>query len=160
MKRVFSDGEVVPCPILASWAATQALELRQCSKRSNHPDVMDEMERGRTWMTPSRVGSAKMAMGESDNRHLSCPAESIAVNMGDLPRDDQERGSTGGEPRPQSSKALRKSQRGHRTRRMGKPSTGGRATAYEVPHSMTLTPVTVWESLPMSSEKTRGSMTS
>jgi len=156
VKRVLSYGEVVPCPILSSWAATHALELRQCSKRSNNPYVTDEMELGRTWITPSRVGSANMAMGESDNRHLSCPAESISVNMGDLPRDDKESGSTGGETRPQSSNALRKSQRGHSTRRMGKPSTWGRATAYEVPQSMTLTNVTVWESLPMSSEKKRG----
>ena len=105
MKRVLSYGEVVPCPILSQWAATHALELLQCSKSSNNPYVMDLMELGRTWSTPSRVGSAKMAMGESDNRHLSCPAESIAVHMGDLPRDDTESGSTGGEtprnpPRP------------------------------------------------------------
>jgi hypothetical protein len=65
-----------------------------------------------------------MAMGESDNRHLSCPAESISVKMGDLPRDDKESGRTGGETRPKSSHALGKSQRGHRTRRVGKPSTG------------------------------------
>ena len=105
MKRVLSDGEVVPCPILSSWAATHTLEWLQRSKSSHHPYVMDEMELGRTWSTPSRVGSAKMAMGSSDNRHLSCPAESISVNMGDLPRDDKESGSTGGEtplnpPRP------------------------------------------------------------
>jgi hypothetical protein len=160
VKRVLSDGEVVPCPLLSSWAATHALEWLQCSKRSNNPDVMDERELGRTWMTPSRVGSANMAMGESDNRPLSCPAESISVNRGDLPRDAKESGSTGGETRPKSSKALRKSQRGHSPRRTGKPSTWGRATAYEVPQSMTLTNVKVWESLPMSSEKTRGSMTS
>jgi hypothetical protein len=97
-----------------------------------------------------------MAMGESDNRHLSCPAESISVKMGDLPRDDKESGRTGGETRPKSSHALGKSQRGHRTRRTGKPSTWGRATAYEVPQSMTLTDVKVWESLPMWSEKKRG----
>ena len=97
-----------------------------------------------------------MAMGESDNRHLSCPAESIAVNMGDLPRDDKESGSTGEAIRPKSSNALGKSQRGHSTRRTGKPSTGGRATAYEVPQSMTLTNVKVGESLPRSSEKKRG----
>jgi hypothetical protein len=55
-----------------------------------------------------------------------------------------------------SSEAHVSSQRGHSTRRTGKPSTWGRATAYEVPQSMTLTKVKVWESLPMSSEKTRG----
>jgi hypothetical protein len=156
VKRVLSYGEVVPCPILSEWAATQALELRQCSKSPNNPDVMDVLELGHTWMTPSRVGSASMATGSSDNRHRSCPTESIAVNRGDVPWDDKERGSTGGETCPNSSNALGKSQRGHRTRSTGKPSTEGRATAYEVPQRMTLTNVKVWESLPMSSEKTRG----
>ena len=129
MKRVFSDGEGLPCPLLSSWAATQALEWLQGSKRSNNPYVMDERELGRTGMTPSRVGSANRAMGESDNRPLSCPAESISVNMGDLPREAKESGRTGGATRPQSAKALGKSQRGPSPRRTGQPSTGGRATA-------------------------------
>ena len=105
MQRVVSYGEVVPGPILSEGAATPALELLQGSKRSNHPDVTDVMERGRTGMTPSRVGSATMAPGASDHRHLSCPPKSIAVPMGDVPWADQESGSTGGESRPHSSKA-------------------------------------------------------
>jgi hypothetical protein len=86
-------------------------------------------ERGRTWMPPSRVGSAHRARGEAANRRLSCPAASTSVTLGARPREDQASGSAGAGIRPQASHALGKRPRGHRPWRTGTPSTGGRATA-------------------------------
>jgi hypothetical protein len=64
MKRVLSYGEVVPCPSLSKWAATKALEWLQCSKSPTHPQFFwMSWELGRTWITPSLVGSANKAMG-------------------------------------------------------------------------------------------------
>jgi hypothetical protein len=56
------------------------------------------------------------------------PLESINVNMGGPSADANGSGSTDGVTRPKSPDAAGGSQRGHTTRRMGKPSTWGRAT--------------------------------
>jgi hypothetical protein len=55
--------------------------------------------------------------------------ESINVNMGDPSDDVNESGSRGLATTPKTSDASEGSQRGHSTRRVGKPRTGGRATA-------------------------------
>jgi hypothetical protein len=67
--------------------------------------------------------------GEHDNHHLTDLVESISGNMGEPSDDAKESGSRGWETIPKTSKAFEGSQRGHSTRRTGKPSTGGRATA-------------------------------
>jgi hypothetical protein len=64
--------------------------------------------------------------------------ESIDGNMGELIRDVKESGSHGVATHLNSSDAPISSQRGHRSRRAGKPRTGRRATACEVPQSTTL----------------------
>jgi hypothetical protein len=56
------------------------------------------------------------------------PLESIKVNMGGPSADANGSGSTEGATRPKSPDAAGGSQRGHTTRRTGKPSTWGRAT--------------------------------
>jgi hypothetical protein len=64
--------------------------------------------------------------------------ESIDGNMGELIRDVKESGSNGVETHLKASEAPISSQRGHSSRRTGKPRTGRRATACEVPQSTTL----------------------
>jgi hypothetical protein len=59
--------------------------------------------------------------------------ESISVNMGDPADDANESGSSEWETTPKTSDVSEGSQRGHSTRRAGKPRTWGRATAYQVP---------------------------
>ena len=54
------------------------------------------------------------------------------MNVGDPAWDVKESGITDVVTRPKSSNAQTGSQRGHRTRRAGKPRTGGRATPGEV----------------------------
>ena len=56
------------------------------------------------------------------------PLESINVNMGGPSADANGSGSTDGATRPKSPDAAGGSQRGHTTRRTGKPSTWGKAT--------------------------------
>jgi hypothetical protein len=58
--------------------------------------------------------------------------ESITVNRGDSSDDGKESGSRGLETAPKPSEASGESQRGHSTRRAGKPRTGGRTTPGEV----------------------------
>ena len=77
--------------------------------------------------------------------------ESIGVNMGDPSDDANESGSRGWATPQKSSDASGGSQRGHSTRRAGKPSTWGRATPGGVAVVTTLN-VKAWESLPMSAE--------
>ena len=67
-----------------------------------------------------------------DNRRLRGPVESIHVNVGDPSDDVKESGSSELKTAPKPSEASDGSQRGHSTRRLGKPATGGRATACEV----------------------------
>jgi hypothetical protein len=55
--------------------------------------------------------------------------ESISVNMGEPMRDDKGSGSSEVTTPHESSDARTGSQRGHSTRRVGKPRTGGRAAA-------------------------------
>jgi hypothetical protein len=64
--------------------------------------------------------------------------ESIDGNMGELIRDVKESGSNGVATHLKASDAPISSQRGHSSRRAGKPRTGRRATACEVPQSTTL----------------------
>jgi hypothetical protein len=65
--------------------------------------------------------------------------ESIEGNMGELIRDVKESGSNGVATHLKSSDAPISRQRGHSSRRAGKPRTARRATACEVPQSTTLT---------------------
>jgi hypothetical protein len=64
--------------------------------------------------------------------------ESINGNMGELIRDVKESGSNGVATHLKFSDAPISSQRGHSSRSAGKPRTGRRATACEVPQSTTL----------------------
>jgi hypothetical protein len=68
-------------------------------------------------------------IGCPDNHHLNGLVESINGNMGGPAGDVKESGSRGLETTPKTSKAPEGRQRGHSTRRAGKPRTGGRATA-------------------------------
>jgi hypothetical protein len=76
-------------------------------------------------------------LGYADNRRLSGSVESISVNMGDPSGDVKESGSSRLETTSKSSDALEGSQRGHSSRRAGKPSTWPRATACQVRQSTT-----------------------
>jgi hypothetical protein len=71
-------------------------------------------------------------IGLPDNRHLNDLVESITMNVGDHSRNEKESGSKAVETHPKSSDVLGWSQRGHSTRRTGKPSTWERATPWEV----------------------------
>ena len=77
----------------------------------------------------------------SDNRHLNALVESVTGNMGDHARNDKESGSNDVETHHKSSDVLGWSQRGHSSRSEGKPRTGRRATAYQVPQSTTTPPI-------------------
>jgi hypothetical protein len=68
-------------------------------------------------------------IGWTDNRHLHDLVESIIRNVGDHSRNVQESGSSRLETTSKSSDVLGWSQRGHSSRRAGKPSTWRRATA-------------------------------
>jgi hypothetical protein len=91
-----------------------------------------------------------------DNRHLHDRVGSISGNMGASPPDDKESRSTDGETRPKFSDAAGENQCGHSIRRLGKPDTWGRATAYQVPQSTDIPNVKAWESSPMSADRKRG----
>jgi hypothetical protein len=71
-------------------------------------------------------------IGWLENHHLHDSAESVIMNTGERTWDVKESGSRRLETTPKSSKAQVGSQRGHSTRRMGKLSTGRRATPGEV----------------------------
>jgi hypothetical protein len=88
---------------------------------------------------------AVAGIGWLENHHLHDRVESVIMNTGERPWDVKESGSRWLETTPKSSKAQVGSQRGHSTRRTGKPSTGGRATAGQVPQS-TITPLYTGES--------------
>ena len=70
--------------------------------------------------------------GWLENHHRHDRVESVMMNTGERTWDVKESGMRRLETTPKSSKAQVGRQRGHRTQRMGKPSTGGRATAWEV----------------------------
>jgi hypothetical protein len=71
-------------------------------------------------------------IGWRENHHRHDRVESVMMNTGERTWDVKESGIRRLETTPKSSKAQVGSQRGHSTQRMGKPSTGGRATAWEV----------------------------
>ena len=89
-----------------------------------------------TWELPiGRIGCC-------GNHHLRDLAESISVNVGDPSDDANESGSSELETTPKTSDAAEGSQRGHSSQNMGKPCARRRATAYQVPQSMSLPPYT------------------